>query len=251
MKPFKPTYLYVKTHLDTGLQYFGKTVKDSHTYLGSGTRWLKHLNRHGHNVKTEIIGYFEDFEQCKNAALEFSKKHNIVKSNKWANLMEETLDGGFIPASTRPAVRARASATAREKQSLKGWAPSIKSAKAKGTFFTLGMLGKKHSNEAKVKISKAVAGKSNGSYGRFKFFNPNNLTQYVKVFPENCPHGWISAKEKAKIVHEAKKKKMIEENRYTGKKWYNDGQKQYLMLPENASGLMEGRLKQKQRKLGT
>ena len=91
---FKPTYLYIKTHNDTGLKYFGKTTKDPQTYHGSGMKWLRHLAAHGYNVKTEILGYFTDKEKCLFAAIDFSIKNKIVESDEWANLRVETLDGG-------------------------------------------------------------------------------------------------------------------------------------------------------------
>lgn len=90
---FKPTYLYIKTHKQTGLKYFGKTInRFPEKYKGSGTRWLNHLKEHGnsyHDLETEIIGYYTDEEECRRAALEFSDKHNIVESNDWANLEPE------------------------------------------------------------------------------------------------------------------------------------------------------------------
>lgn len=93
---FKPTYLYVKTHLTTGLKYFGKTTKSNpHAYTGSGDYWLKHLNIHGKHFSTEIIGFFENQEECVKAATEFSTKNNIVESKEWANFkIENGIDGG-------------------------------------------------------------------------------------------------------------------------------------------------------------
>lgn len=85
-----PTYLYVKTHNITGLKYFGKTTKqDPHKYTGSGKYWKRHLKIHGNLYSTEIIGIFENIEDCETFALDFSKQHNIVDSKEWANLQEE------------------------------------------------------------------------------------------------------------------------------------------------------------------
>lgn len=95
---FNPTYLYTKTHNVTGLKYFGKTVKDPFVYQGSGTYWLRHINQHGNNVSTNIIGYYTDKEECIKAATEFSKRNNIVESKEWANLCPENgTDGGYRP----------------------------------------------------------------------------------------------------------------------------------------------------------
>lgn len=88
-------YLYIKTHNDTGIKYFGKTTKkDPHKYTGSGKYWKRHLKKHGSNYSTEIVATFEDESSCQEFALNFSKKHNIVDSDEWANLQEENgLDG--------------------------------------------------------------------------------------------------------------------------------------------------------------
>lgn len=92
---FKPTYLYIKTHNQTGLKYFGKTSnKNPHKYPGSGTHWVNHLNKHGNDVITEVYGYYTDKDLCMKAAIEFSEENNIVESKDWANLRIEMLDGG-------------------------------------------------------------------------------------------------------------------------------------------------------------
>lgn len=97
-------YLYIKTHIKTGLKYFGKTTSDPNTYKGSGTLWLRHIKKHGNDVITEIYGQYEesDTEKCKRDALEFSLDNNIVESKEWANLKLETLDGGFDHINSLP-----------------------------------------------------------------------------------------------------------------------------------------------------
>ncbi len=95
---FKTIYLYIKTHNTTGLRYFGKTIKDPHVYMGSGTRWLNHLKVHGNDVTTEIVGTFANAEECNQFAVDFSEQNSIVESAEWANLkIEDGLDGGFSP----------------------------------------------------------------------------------------------------------------------------------------------------------
>jgi len=89
-------HLYVKTHNVTGLKYFGKTTRDDpYSYKGSGKYWKLHLKVHGVNFSTEIIDSFEDLEECKRVALEFSETNNIAKSDKWANLRPENVTGGW------------------------------------------------------------------------------------------------------------------------------------------------------------
>ena len=86
-------YLYVKTHNITGLKYFGKTTKDPFRYKGSGKVWSQHLRDFGDNVSTEIVGHFTNREECAIAARRFSEENDIANSDKWANLIPETLGG--------------------------------------------------------------------------------------------------------------------------------------------------------------
>jgi len=91
------TYLYVKQHSITGLKYFGKTIsKNPFRYNGSGTRWIRHVRKHGkQHIKTVEIWGFDDLDLCTEFALKFSKDNNIIKSADWANLaFENGKDGG-------------------------------------------------------------------------------------------------------------------------------------------------------------
>lgn len=126
---FKPTFLYIKTHVDTGLKYFGKSVKETieevEKYKGSGIQWNNHLKEFGNNVTTEIYGYFEDRNECKAAARQFSIDNNIVESDEWANnIIENGLNGGALNGEKN------------------------------------GMYGKKHSEESAYKCGNAFRGKS-------------------------------------------------------------------------------------------
>ena len=87
-------YLYVKTHNITGLKYLGMTRKNPETYNGSGKYWLKHIKKHGKNISTSVLFSTNDPELFKRVGLYYSEKFNVVKSNEWANLMEEQGDGG-------------------------------------------------------------------------------------------------------------------------------------------------------------
>lgn len=87
-------YLYLKTHNQTGLKYLGKTEKDPYEYKGSGKHWLRHINKHGYDVTTEILYETNDIEDFKKVAIQYSDKWNIVESNQFANLMPEYGTGG-------------------------------------------------------------------------------------------------------------------------------------------------------------
>jgi len=88
-------YLYLKTHNKTGLKYLGKTIsKDPYNYTGSGKLWKRHINKHGYDVKTEILLVTEDKIELKEAGIYYSTLWNIVKSKEFANLIPESGDGG-------------------------------------------------------------------------------------------------------------------------------------------------------------
>ena len=88
-------YLYVKTHNITGLKYLGQTIRDPYKYRGSGKFWIRHIKKYGYDVSTEILLETTSKEQLTERGIYYSTKYNIVSSNQWANLKEETGDGGF------------------------------------------------------------------------------------------------------------------------------------------------------------
>jgi len=89
-------YLYVKTHNITGLKYLGKTSNgDPINYRGSGTYWMKHLKVHGYDVTTEIIKECKTNDEIKEWGIYYSRLWNVVESKEWANLCEESGDGGY------------------------------------------------------------------------------------------------------------------------------------------------------------
>lgn len=91
-------HLYIKTHKKTGLKYLGQTKKDPYVYNGSGTYWMSHLKKHGRDIETKIIGTYDTQQDLSEAGKFYSKKYNIVKSKKWANLIPET---GLSPGGGR------------------------------------------------------------------------------------------------------------------------------------------------------
>lgn len=99
---FVPTYLYIKQHTKTGLKYFGKTVRNESLmlkYKGSGTKWRNHINYHGKDdVVTLWYKLFDDENELRQFALNFSLENNIVESSEWANLIPE--DGVGSPGNS-------------------------------------------------------------------------------------------------------------------------------------------------------
>jgi len=96
----KPVHLYEKTHNQTGLKYFGRTVEDPHAYRGSGEYWTRHLDAYGDDVSTKIVGTFTDPEALKSAAEAYSTTNQVMTSTNYANLLSE--DGGVSGAGWKP-----------------------------------------------------------------------------------------------------------------------------------------------------
>ena len=88
-------YLYVKTHTITGLMYLGYTkCPDPHKYKGSGTLWLNHLNKHGYLYDTKILQRCFSKTAIKSWGMFYSTLWSVSSSKKWANLKDESGDGG-------------------------------------------------------------------------------------------------------------------------------------------------------------
>ena len=94
-------YLYKKTHKQTGLKYLGFTKDNPIKYEGSGTYWLLHLDKHGHDVETEVLFETTNKREIKEKGLHYSKLWNIVASNEWANLKPEGGEGGGVPGQNK------------------------------------------------------------------------------------------------------------------------------------------------------
>lgn len=136
----KTIYLYLKTHNRTGLKYLGKTIENPHTYKGSGVVWRRHLDKHGDGVTTEVIFQSNDKSEFRDVALYYSKLWNIVESDKFANLTEESGQGGATRNgySTSEETKLKISLSVKNNNYRRG---------KPGT-----MLGRKHSEETKLKM---------------------------------------------------------------------------------------------------
>jgi hypothetical protein len=125
-------YLYLKIHNVTGLKYLGKTkCKDPHNYQGSGKYWKRHIKKHGYDVTTEILFQSNDPNEIKEKGLYYSDLYDVVNSNDFANLKEETGNGGWEYCNSSLSVL-----ESRRTRMLES-----------NPFF-----GKKHTEETKIKI---------------------------------------------------------------------------------------------------
>lgn len=145
-------YLYKKTHKQTGLQYLGYTKRDPFKYTGSGHYWLRHLNKHGYDVDTEILCESTSMDEIKDKGWYYSNLWDVVNNNAWANLKPETGTGGDMGPVGRDKVSKK----------MKG---RIKSDAWKENHSKI-MTGKKHSELSKLNHSAAMSGANNGMYGR-------------------------------------------------------------------------------------
>ena len=132
--------LMIKRHNVTGLKYLHKSsVHASEEYIGSGTRWKKHIKKHGPDVTTLWEESFHE-DEVEEIALFISEELNVVQSEEWANLIPENgLDG-------RP----------------KGYRPP----KETGEKISFAKTGKKRSKESCDKQSKTMMGPGNHFYGK-------------------------------------------------------------------------------------
>ena len=173
MKKFYPTYLYIKTHNITGLKYFGKTTGDPFRYRGSGKYWLDHLKIHGNNVSTEVLGLFEDKNECITAAIDFSNANNIVhavnEDNKkvWANqIIENGIDGGaarYGPHTDK--TKQKISSSQKGKNISEETKNKIKEARK---LQDMSHMKKPKTKEQKEKISKSLTGRKRNPMSSLK-----------------------------------------------------------------------------------
>jgi hypothetical protein len=148
-------YLYVKTHLVTGLKYLGQTAeKDPHKYPGSGKYWKNHLKKHGRLYRTEIIETCETLEEIRRWGLYYSNIWSVVQSKKWANLKEETGDarGKLHPDSIRKISEANRNRVIKDSTRKKI------SNNQRGNNHWTKKLGRGHSEETKQKIRESKKG---------------------------------------------------------------------------------------------
>lgn len=209
-------YLYVKTHLKTGLKYFGKTTKDPKRYKGSGKYWKAHLRKHGNFVETKIINIFEDEKECTNFALQFSKDNGIVKSEEWANLIDENgLDGAPKGNIVKEETRKKLSKALLGKPSIKTKYEMKESSEERSNrsrefvsntiWINNGIVNKRIKNEEVPKGwvvgrlqngnigDKNIGKKNDGSNTKGKVIY-NNGNRHAYFFENSQPEGWLRGK---------------------------------------------------------
>ena len=93
----KTIYIYLKIHRKAKVFYLGRTSYDPYTYRGSGKTWKRLLKKHGNDVKTIVLRQFDESDPGLYLFCRWlSDKWNIVNSNRFANLMEETGEARYV-----------------------------------------------------------------------------------------------------------------------------------------------------------
>ena len=150
---FIPTWLYIKRHRVTGLKYFGKTIRDPVAYKGSGLYWKSHIKKYGNEVDTIWCQLFLDPESLEKYAIEFSTTNSIVESLEWANLKIEDGKMGGAYGEVSTVTRKKISENSKRHKHSEESRKKIKAARA---LQDAPMLGKKHTADAKKKISESL-----------------------------------------------------------------------------------------------
>lgn len=166
-------YLYVKTHNITGLKYLGQTTaKNPYKYSGSGVYWKSHLAKYGSDFTTEIIKECTNKEDLRYWGKYYSDLWNIVESNYWANLKEEVGDGGRQSEEVRKVIGEKGKGRipwnkgkhiwSSEERKLIGDRNKARGPQSKQTIEkrVAKLLGKKRTEEQRIKISKSQKGKT-------------------------------------------------------------------------------------------
>jgi hypothetical protein len=215
------TYLYHKRHVKTGLNYFGKTTKDPYKYTGSGVYWKRHLEKHGKEIETVQVWTFENLEECKNFAIDFSIKNNIVQSKDWANFVIENGVDGQSPGFKNTKLSEYNKAHNKDRKNQPGYIPN--------------RLGKKDSAETLEKKRQAHLGKT---------YSPLSKETKQKISKSNSgPRPHTSGKNNSMYgyVWSEAQKELLKEKR-KGKVWWNNGIDCTMSINCPGEGYIRGRL---------
>jgi len=171
-------YLYLKTHNQTGLKYLGRTCQDPYTYQGSGTRWCRHIKKHGYDVTTEVLKECSNLEEIAEWGNYYSELWNITESKEFANLMAENGDGRGKGYKQSPETKAKTIVNLRK--------PGVPLSESHKAAISKARNGIEFSDEHKKNLSKALKGNIPWNKGKS---NPHARTDHMNNMPKIiCPH---------------------------------------------------------------
>lgn len=94
-------YIYITTNLINNKKYIGKHRASEYdeTYRGSGTTFLRALNKYGFdNFKTEVLCECDTLDELNKQEKSYIDAHNAVKNRNYYNLKDGG-DGGGTPGT--------------------------------------------------------------------------------------------------------------------------------------------------------
>lgn len=231
-------YVYKVTNKLNGKFYIGKRKhKDPHhdKYMGSGSRIKAAIKKYGiENFDKEILAIFDTNDEAAKFEASLVTK-DLVESGNTYN-MHEGGHGGFAHINSAPPDQ-RANVIAWREKYARG---EFKTGGDTSAYFTEDSyarmkVGSAKGNEVlrnrsieekqatRDKLSKATSGCGNSQYGTKVCVNLE--TGEKKRFKE-IPAGWITTAE----WRDSKKDKT---NSAYGRHWYNDGEKNYYLKPDD------------------
>ena len=219
------TYLYHKRHTITGLNYFGKTIRDPYKYVGSGLYWKRHLEKHGKDIETIQVWKFDNLEECKKFATEFSIKNNIVESKDWANFVIENGIDGQSPGFKNTKLSEYNKSHNKNRKNQPGYIPN--------------RLGKKDSLKTLEKKRESHLGKKIGRMTEtryekhMKMIFRTNASRSVKLTGKNNPM--------FEKTHSEETINRMKDSR-KGKVWWNNGKVGTMSIECPEHGYVRGRL---------
>lgn len=219
----QPTRLYIKQCPHCELKYFGKsTTQNIEKYPGSGKVWTRHLKKH--KVKPVHLwssDWYYDTSIIR-FALKFSRINKIVESKKWANLKDENgIDGNFDHIN-KNGLNVYEGKEELDKWKFVNLATPKRLELLKTDFEFLEIfrmnvsdglkkhfeinghhwIGKKHSDETKLKISEKSSihqkGQGNSQYGTMWITNGNE-NKKIKKDVDIIPDGWYKGRKQSNL----------------------------------------------------
>lgn len=248
-------YVYQITNLVNGKIYVGKHKSDKHPdengYYGSGKQILAAIKKYGiKNFKKEVLCFCSSMEEMSDKEAEVVTEEFVKRKDTYN--MHKGGPGGWEHINLNPAKRKEVSDQASKRNKELGlggtqhwseetwekvrktsWSELIKQGKFDPN--TWNKLSADEKEKRRKHISKKVSGKGNGSYGTKIYIDetytgelpPSNVLNKQRYKPGEQPEGWIP------VTEWRDRKKNKKANAY-GRHWYNDGQKNYYLYPNDA-----------------
>lgn len=248
-------YVYQITNLINGKIYVGKHKSDKHPdengYYGSGKQISAAIKKYGiENFKKEVLCYCSSIEDMANKEAEIVTE-DFVRRKDTYNMHKGGLGGWEhinLDPNKRKEVSTKASKRVKELKlgGTQHWSEeSWKRVRANGwgELIKRGIVNPdtwKHLTEEEKEIrgkniSTKVSGKCNGSYGTKIYIDEkhtgklptSNVLNKQRYKPGEQPDGWIP-------VTEWRDSQKNKKSGAYGRHWYNDGQKNYYLYPNDA-----------------